>query len=132
MAILTKELQKTNISLLSLYCSVNFDKDRVVIADHELSENFLTLYLEDKNSPATEIDESLMYKLPISKFAEIIESNDLNSYEGTLYTHHGRPYEGRVIINHPIRWFNQDASLDDQKYALDLVKNCLVKSSLIN
>ncbi|WP_183567410.1 hypothetical protein [Mucilaginibacter sp. SP1R1] len=130
MATLTKELQKTNISLLSLLCSANFDKSRIIIADYELSENFLTLYLEDKKYPASDLADALMYKLPVSKFAQIIEVNQLNSYSGTKYSTSGRAYADRIVIAEPINWFKQDTDSLEQQFALEVVKNQLLKSSI--
>jgi hypothetical protein len=125
---LTTTLQRTNISLLSLYASVNFKADRINIAEWELSDNFLTLYLEDKQEPVADLSEALLFKLPVSRFAEIIEANNFNSYEGTLFTHSGRMYEGRIVIDTPIRWFERDADTYQQKDTLEVVKGCLLKS----
>jgi hypothetical protein len=124
----TTTLQPTNISLLSLFCSVNFKADRINIAEWELSENFLTLYLEDADEPVADLSDCLLFKLPISKLAQIIEAAHLNSYEGTLFTESGRMYEGRVVIAEPIKWYEQDATHYQQKEALDVVKGCLLKS----
>ncbi|MBB6131794.1 hypothetical protein [Mucilaginibacter lappiensis] len=128
----TLTLQKTNISLLSLFCSANFDTNRIVIADHELSENFLTLYLEDNKHQVADLGDAVMYKLPISKFAEIIAANDLNSYEGTKFTQRGCTYTDRIIINEPLKWFIQDALPAEQNVVLNLVKRAVLKSSLTN
>lgn len=124
----TTTLQRTNTSLLSLFCSVNFNRDRIVIAEWEMSEHFLTLYLEDKSEPVEDLADALIYKLPVSVFAGIIEANQLNSYEGTLFTERGRMYEGRVVIAEPIKWFEQDATPYQQAGALEVVKGCLIKS----
>lgn len=128
----TTTLQKTNLSLLSLFCAANFDKGRIVIAEHELSDHFLTLYLDDNKHPVLDISDCVMYKMPISKFAEIIATNDLNSYQGTKFSVSGRPYNDRIIINEPIKWFNQDATWLEQAYALEVVKNHLLRSSITN
>jgi hypothetical protein len=129
MKTITKELQRTNMSLLSLFCAANFDPNRIHIADHDLSDHFLTLYLEDKNNIKSTLDETLMFKLPISKFEEIILAEELNSYEGILYSEHGRPYDGRIMINEPIKWFTQDATAGEQSEALEIVKGHILKSS---
>jgi hypothetical protein len=124
----TTTLQRTNISLLSLFCSVNFKGDRINIAEFELSDQFLTLYLEDKQEPVEDLSECLLYKLPVSKFAEIIAANHLNTYNGTLFNESGRMYEGRVVIAEPIQWFEQDATPYQQEGALEVVKGCVLKS----
>jgi hypothetical protein len=118
------------IKLLSLFCSVNFDKTRIVIAEHELSENFLTLYLEDKEDFKADLADTVMYKLPISTFATIISNNELNSYPETLFTERGNAYEGRIEIASPTEWYENDASTYEKKYTLDMVKTHLLKSLL--
>lgn len=128
----TSTLQKTNLSLLSLFCAANFDKERIEIIEWELSDNFLTLYLDDKRNPVNGVSDAVMYKLPVSRFSEIITRNGLNTHEGVMYSNSGRPYECRIVINEAVAWFNQDASISHQKDALDLVKNLLLKSSLVN
>ncbi|WPU91849.1 hypothetical protein SNE25_21255 [Mucilaginibacter sabulilitoris] len=122
----TLTLQKTNIDLLSLFCSANFDKNRISVADWELSENFLTLFLEDIKQPVTDLSECVLFKLPVSRFAQIITSNELNCYEGTLYSESGRTYDGMVVINEPIKWFKHDATPDELKQAIEVVKNSLL------
>jgi hypothetical protein len=126
----TTTLQKTNISLLSLFCAVNFRSDEINIADWELSEHFLTLYLEDVKHPVGGLSEAVMYKLPISVFAQIIATEGFNSYEGVLYTHGGRPYDGRVEISAPLDWFNHDADLNTRAEVLEVVKSRILKASV--
>ena len=123
-----KALQSTNSGLLQLLMAANFDKKRIVIADYDLSDHFLTLYLEDKKSPVADLSDALMYKLPVSRFAEVIKSEGLNSYEGTLYNESGRTYEGRIGIAKPIKWYNQDATLFQQESARDAALTCILKN----
>lgn len=110
--------QKTNHDLLLLLINADFDKSRIVIAEHQLSVHFLTLYLEDKHDFKPNLDDTLLYKLPTSQFAAIILSEGYNSYEGTLHTQHDRPYPGRVTINEPLVWWEKDATLYQQKEVL--------------
>lgn len=122
------KLQETNSGLLSLMLSVNFDRSRVVIADHEITDNFLRVYLEDKEDFKSGISDCLMYSMPISQFASIISSEGLNSYPGTLFTERGRSYEGRIEINEPIQWYNEDATLYEQSIARDAALSHILQS----
>jgi hypothetical protein len=125
----TQSAQKTNSDLLMLLVSANFDKSRITIAEHELSENFLTLYLEDKEDFKSNLEDTLMYKLPVSQFSAIIKSEGLNSYEGTMYNEHSSfTYTARVEIKEPIKWYEQDATKYQQKETLDVVLQHILKS----
>lgn len=126
-----KELQKTNAELLKLLISVNFDKSRIVIAEYELSDNFLTLYLEDKEDIKADLSDTLMYKLPVSKFAEIIRSENLNSYEGVKFTESGRSYNAQIEMNEPIAWFEQDASEFFKRETITAVLKHILKTDSI-
>jgi hypothetical protein len=123
-----KAPQETTSGLLSLLLSANFERARIVIADHELSDNFLTLYLEDKQDFKDNLEDLLMYKLPISKFAGIIASENLNSYPGVKYTECGREYDAQIEINTPIKWYEQDANIYQQKIARETALEHILKS----
>ncbi|WP_114937527.1 hypothetical protein [Mucilaginibacter endophyticus] len=129
MKTITKELQRTNMSLLSLFCAANLDPKRIQIADLDLSECFLTLYLEDAQDIKATLDETLMFKLPVSKFAEIISAEGFNSYEGTRFSESGRAYTDRIVIAESIQWFKQDATPEEQQRVLESVKAIILKSS---
>ncbi|OOQ57162.1 hypothetical protein [Mucilaginibacter pedocola] len=121
--------QRTNHDLLMLLVSVRFDKSRIVIAEHELSENFLTLYLEDREDFKPHLEDTLLYKLPISCFEAIISNEGFNSYEGIKQSPSGRCYNGRIIINEPLLWWEQDATLYQQQEVLHLVLQNVLASA---
>lgn len=115
------------MSLLSLLCSVNFDKERIIIAEQERTVEGLTLYLEDKYDRKETLDETVLVEVSNEQFAEFIVKNELNSYPGTLFSESGRPYAGRIVISEPLDWYDQDASEYEQSYTRDLLKNNLLK-----
>lgn len=123
-----KAPQQTTSGLLMLLLSANFEKRRIVIAEHELSDNFLTLYLEDRQDFKENLEDTLMYKLPVSTFAEIIKSENLNSYPGVKYTESGRGYDAQIEINAPIKWYEQDANPYQQKIAREAALAHILKS----
>jgi hypothetical protein len=123
-----KAPQETTSGLILLLASANFDKSRITIAEHELSDHFLTLYLEDKQDFKENIEDTLMYKLPVSKFASIIEVEELNSYPGVKYSHEGRPYDAQIEINKPIKWYEQDANHYQQKIAREAALEYILKN----
>lgn len=120
--------QRTTSDLLMLMLSVNFDKSRIIIAEHEISEHFLTVYLEDSNDFKNTLEECLMYKLPVSQFASIITNEKLNSYPGVKYTESGRAYDADIEINEPISWYNEDATLYEQGIARDAALAHILKT----
>ncbi len=124
-------LTAPNSSLLSLFCSVNFDKDRIVVAEHELTDSALIIYLEDRDDFKSTLDETVMVELPVAEFAKLIATSGINSYDGVKYSHSGRAYDARIEINEPIAWFEEDATTFERKTTIALVKDSLLKSTLL-
>ncbi|RFZ85681.1 hypothetical protein DYU05_08815 [Mucilaginibacter terrenus] len=119
--------QKLKTELWWLIISVNYDYSRICIAEHDLSDTTLTLWLEDKQDYKNTIDECLQVDIPIRDFAKLIKNENFNSYEGTrLHPCKKYVYKARIEINSPIKWYRNDATLVEQTWA----REAMLKSIL--
>ncbi|PTQ94908.1 hypothetical protein C8P68_106122 [Mucilaginibacter yixingensis] len=101
-----------------LIISVDFDYSRIAIADHELSSDTLTLWLEDKQDYKNSLDECLQLTIHAKQFARLIKAENLNSYEGTkIHPKKKFVYQSRITINEPLQWYKDDASPAEQQWA---------------
>ena len=128
---------KTKTALWWLLISVDYDYSRITIADHEISGENLTLWLEDKNDFKNTIDECLELVIPLKAFAKVIKAENLNSYEGTkMHPTKKFVYTTRIEISEAIYWYQQDASLTEQQWAREAVVKTilaqLVESEVAN
>jgi len=114
--------QKLTDKLWWLIISVDYDYSRITIADHDLTEDTLTLWLEDKHDFKNTLDECLQVDIPAKQFARIIKEENLNSYIGSK-THYSKNYvyKARIEINTPLLWYQDDATLAEQQWARDTV-----------
>lgn len=119
--------QKLKDKLWWLIISVDYDYSRITIADHDLTEDTLTLWLEDKQDFKNTLDECLQVDIPAKQFAKIIKDENLNSYAGSKM-HHSKNYvyKARIEINAPIRWYLDDATLAEQQWARDTTLKLLL------
>jgi hypothetical protein len=124
-----KITQKLKDKLWWMIISVDYDYSRISVADHELTADTLTLWLEDKHDFKNSLEECLQLDLTTKQFARIIRAENLNSYEGTkMHPKKNFIYKTRIEINEPIRWYQEDASLTEQQWARDaVVKNILTQ-----
>ena len=112
---LTKKLKN---ELWWLVIGVDYDYSRIRIADHEISSDTLTLWLEDKHDFKNSLDECLELNISLKNFAKMIRADNLNSYEGTrMHPKKGFVYKTRIEINEPIKWYREDASSIEQQWA---------------
>jgi hypothetical protein len=119
--------QKLKDKLWWLIIAVDYDYSRITIADHDLTEDVLTLWLEDKHDFKNTLDECLQVDIPLKQFAKIIKDESFNSYEGSkMHPTKNYLYKDRIEINAPIRWYQDDASLYEQQYARDTVLKLLL------
>jgi hypothetical protein len=110
--------QKLKDQLWWMIISVDYDYSRISIAEHELSEDTLTLWLEDKHDFKNSLDECLQLDLTAKQFAGIIKTENLNSYEGTqLHPNKQFVYKTRVQVNEAMKWYREDASPVEQLWA---------------
>jgi len=115
MITLTKKLKN---ELWWLVIGVDYDYSRISIADHEISGDTLTLWLEDKHDFKNSLDECLELNISLKNFAKMIREDNLNSYEGTqMHPKKGFVYKTRIEINEPIKWYREDASPTEQQWA---------------
>ncbi|MEO6979860.1 MAG: hypothetical protein ABI113_15835 [Mucilaginibacter sp.] len=114
--------QKLTDKLWWLIISVDYDYSRITIADHDFTEDTLTLWLEDKHDFKNTLDECLQVDIPAKQFAKIIKEENLNSYIGSKM-HHSKNYvyKTRIEINTPLLWYQDDATLAEQQWARDTV-----------
>ena len=121
--------QKLKDELWWLVISVDYDYSRITIADHEISSDTLTLWLEDKHDFKNSLDECLQLDISLKNFAKMIRDDNLNSYEGTKMHPKGtHVYKTRIEINEPIKWYRDDASTTEQQWAREAaLKNVLTQ-----
>ena len=119
--------QKLKDELWWLVISVDYDYSRISIAEHELNEDMLTLWLEDKHDFKNSLSDCLQLDIPIRQFAKMIKSENLNSYEGTkMHPKKNFLYKTRIDINEPIAWYQDDASLIEQQWAREAMLKSLL------
>jgi hypothetical protein len=121
--------QKLKDELWWMIISVDYDYSRISIADHELNDGNLTLWLEDKQDYKNSLEECLQLDIPAKQFAKVIRTENLNSYEGTkMHPTKQFLYKTRIEINEPVRWYREDASVVEQQWAREaVVKNILTQ-----
>lgn len=128
-----KITQKLKDKLWWMIISVDYDYSRITVADHELNEDILTLWLEDKHDFKNSLDECLQVDLTTKQFAKIIRAENLNSYEGTkMHPKKNFIYQTRIEINEPIKWYQDDASITEQQWARDAVVKLLLTQLIEN
>lgn len=119
--------QKLTDKLWWLIISVDYDYSRITIADHDLTEDTLTLWLEDKHDFKNTLDECLQVDIPAKQFARLIKEENLNSYEGSkIHPSKNYVYKARIEINAPLAWYCDDASRTEQQWALETVLKTLL------
>jgi len=119
--------QKLTDKLWWLIISVDYDYSRITIADHDLTDDVLTLWLEDKQDFKNTLDECLQVDIPAKQFAKLIKNENLNSYEGSrIHPTKNFVYKARIEINAPIRWYQEDATLNEQQWAREVTLKTLL------
>jgi hypothetical protein len=114
--------QKLKNNLWWLVISVDYDYSRITIADHDLNDDTLTLWLEDKHDFKNTLDECLQMDIPVKQFAKLIKDENMNSYEGSkMHPTKNYVYKARIEINVPVAWYLNDASLTEQQWAREAV-----------
>jgi len=128
-----KIAQKLKDKLWWMIISVDYDYSRIAVADHELNGDTLTLWLEDKHDFKNTLDECLQLDINIKQFAKVIRTENLNSYEGTrMHPKKHFIYRTRIEINEPIRWYQEDASLNEQRWAREAVVKTILTQLVEN
>lgn len=113
-----KITQKLKNQLWWLIIAVDYDYSRIAIADHELNDETLTLWLEDKHDFKNSLDECLQLDIRAIDFAKIIKAENMNSYEGSkMHPTKNFVYKTRIEINAPIKWYQDDAAIIEQQWA---------------
>jgi hypothetical protein len=113
-----KITQKLKDQLWWMIISVDYDYSRISIADHDINDETLTLWLEDKQDFKNSLDECLQLDVKVREFAKIIKSENLNSYEGSkMHPTKNFVYNARIEINTPLKWYQDDASTMEQQWA---------------
>jgi len=119
--------QKLTDKLWWLIISVDYDYSRITIADHNLTDDVLTLWLEDKQDFKNTLDECLQVDIPAKQFAKIIKNENLNSYEASkMHPTKNFVYKARIEINAPICWYQEDATLNEQQWAREVTLKTLL------
>jgi hypothetical protein len=121
--------QKLRSELWWLVAQVDFDYSRITIADHETTEDGITIWLEDKHNFKNTLDECLRLNISLKQFARLIKEEGLNSYEAMkMHTKKKFLYKTRVLINEAIGWYMNDANLVEQGWAREaLLKQLLTQ-----
>jgi hypothetical protein len=119
--------QKLKDKLWWLVISVDYDYSRITIADHDLNDDILSLWLEDKHDFKNSLDECLQVDIPAKQFAKLIKDQNLNSYEGSkMHPVKNFVYKTRIEINEPITWYLDDATAAEQQWARDAILKLLL------
>jgi hypothetical protein len=119
--------QKLKSQLWWLIISVDYDYSRISIAEHDLTDEVLTLWLEDKQDFKNSIDECLQVDIRARDMARIIKTENLNSYEGTkLHPTKNFVYKARIEINAPAQWYKDDASVLEQQWTREAILKALL------
>jgi hypothetical protein len=122
-----KIAQKLKDKLWWLIISVDYDYSRITIAEHEIEEDILILWLEDKQDFKNSLDDCLQLDIPLKQFAKVIKAENLNSYEGTkIHPVKNFAYKTRIEISDPVTWYRDDASLTEQRWAREAVLKLLL------
>ncbi|WPU96517.1 hypothetical protein SNE25_13415 [Mucilaginibacter sabulilitoris] len=117
-----KIAQKLKDQLWWLIISVDYDYSRIAIADHDLTDETLTLWLEDKHDFKNSLDECLQLDIKAREFAKIIKAENFNSYEGSkMHPTKNFVYKARIEINAPLKWYQEDAVVIEQQWAREAV-----------
>ncbi len=103
---------KTRQQLFALLTSVDFDLKRISIADDDLTDASITLLLEDKDNPKTQLDECVELIIGIHEFAAFIAKEKHNYYSRDSFTKDGtgHAFKEEVMINEPIPFYTGDAT----------------------
>jgi hypothetical protein len=125
--------QKLKNELWWMIISVDYDYSRIAIADYELNDVSLTLWLEDKQDFKNSLDDCLHLEIPVRQFGKIIRNENLNSYEG-IKMHPVKKflYKTRIEINEPVRWYQYDASAVEQQWAREAAVKTLLTQLVEN
>ncbi|MGF7038650.1 hypothetical protein [Mucilaginibacter lappiensis] len=117
-----KIAQKLKDQLWWLIISVDYDYSRIAIADHDLNDETLTLWLEDKHDFKNSLDECLQVDIKAREFAKIIKGENLNNYVGSkMHPTKNFVYKARIEINAPLKWYQDDAAIIEQQWAREAV-----------
>ena len=122
-----KIAQKLKDQLWWLIISVDYDYSRIAIADHDLTDDTLTLWLEDKHDFKNSLDECLQLDIKGREFAKVIKAENLNSYEGSkMHPTKNFVYKARIEINAPLRWYQDDAAIIEQQWAREAILRAIL------
>jgi hypothetical protein len=125
--------QKLKDELWWMIISVDYDYSRISIADHEINDGALTLWLEDKQDFKNSLEECLQIDIPAKQFAGVIRNENFNSYEGNkIHPTKNFLYKTRIEINAPVRWYQEDASPIEQQWAREAVLKLLLTQLVEN
>jgi hypothetical protein len=128
-----KIAQKLKDKLWWMIISVDYDYSRISVADHEMNDGTLTIWLEDKQDFKNSLEECLQLDIPAKQFAKVIRNEKLNSYEGTkIHPKKGFIYKTQIEINEPGRWYREDASLIEQQWAREAVVKTILTQLVEN
>ena len=117
-----KIAQKLKDQLWWMIIAVDYDYSRIALADHDLNDDTLTLWLEDKHDFKNSLDECLQLDITVGEFAKIIKVENLNSYEGSrIHPTKNFTYKTHIEINTPLKWYQDDASVTEQQWAREAV-----------
>lgn len=121
--------QKLRDELWWLIISVDFDYSRICIADHDITEEHISIWLEDKHNFKNTLDECLLLNISLKQFARFIKAEGFNSYESTaMHPKKKFLYKTRTVINEAISWYANDATPVEQGWTRDaLLKQLLTQ-----
>lgn len=107
------KLSKTTIDeLWWLIISIDYDYSRITIADFEMDDQHLTLWLEDKEDFKNTLNECLEIKITLKQFARVIKADKNSSYESAKMS--------------PMKWYRDEATETEQQWAREEMLKALM------
>lgn len=122
--------QETKTALILLLASTDNDLSRISIADNELNETVLILWLEDKQDFKNSLEECVAVNIPVEEFAKYIRDEELNAYQGTKERKDHSIYKCMIEINEPIDYYLSDATAYQQRFIREELVRAIFKQIL--
>ncbi len=124
---------QTKQDLWWLIISVDYHYHRIAIADYEFTGTHLTLWLEDKQDYKNSLDECLELHISLRNFAALIRTEKLNTYEATcMHPDKQFLYAATIEINKPLKWYQQDATAVEQRWAREAALKAVLTQLIEN
>jgi hypothetical protein len=120
--------QEKTTKIFNLITAVDFDFNRIVEADNDLTQATFTIWVEDKHDFKSTIDECLEIVIPVSDFEAFIKAGKYNTYKGQKKSENGRIYEAEIELAPALEYYNVFATT----FECASIREDLIRSILKN